>query len=431
MANLFGTDKDDVKKKQQDIEKTVQEKNITQIHLYFSDVLGDLKLLTLSAKLLPEVFEGKTMFDGSSINGFSSIKNSDLFLRPDLDRPRYEQDGEENILAFFCDVCTPEGERYEYDPRNVLKDALERAARDGYSVFVGAEPEFFIFDENGEFYDEAGYFSTRSEDKGYEVRQHIANRLSGVGFNIEAVHHEVAPAQHEIGIKYDDALHTADNIQFFKEIVKIAAKEKGASVSFLPKPLRDVNGSGMHLNISVWKNDESGNPTTNAFDEVDSDYGLSKTARHFIEGILKHARATAIFTNPLPESYERLVPGFEAPVNICWSPSNRSSMIRIPASRGSATRVEVRNPDPSANPYLALAALIYAGLEGIEQQLVPSSPNEDDLFEYSAKQIESQGIASLPATFHESIQSLKQDNFHDYFNHNMIDRYLSLIQVRK
>ena len=155
MANLFGTDKDDAKKKQQDIEKTVQEKKITQIHLYFSDVLGDLKLLTLSAKLLPEVFEGKTMFDGSSINGFSSIKNSDLFLRPDLDHPRYEQDGEENILAFFCDVCTPEGDPYEYDPRSVLKDALERAARDGYSVFVGAEPEFFIFDENGEFYDEA------------------------------------------------------------------------------------------------------------------------------------------------------------------------------------------------------------------------------------------------------------------------------------
>jgi len=202
MANLFGTDKDSYRKQQAEIEKTVEEKGITQIHLYFSDVLGDLKLLTLSAKLLPEVFEGKTMFDGSSIDGFSSIKNSDLFLRPDLDRPRYEKDGEESILAFFCDVCTPDGERYEFDPRNVLKDALERAARDGYSIFVGAEPEFFIFDENGEFYDEAGYFSTRSEDKGYEVRQHIANRLSEVGFNIEAVHHEVAPAQHEIGIKY-------------------------------------------------------------------------------------------------------------------------------------------------------------------------------------------------------------------------------------
>jgi len=202
-------------------------------------------------------------------------------------------------------------------------------------------------------------------------------------------------------------------------------------VSFLPKPLRDVNGSGMHLNISVWKNDRDGKPTDNAFEEPDADYGLSTTARHFIEGILKHARATAIFTNPLPESYERLVPGFEAPVNICWSPSNRSSMIRIPASRGSATRVEVRNPDPSANPYLALAALIYAGLEGIEQQIEPSAPNEDDLFEYSAKQIESQGIASLPATFHESIQSLKSDSFHNYFNEDLIDRYLSLIQVRK
>ena len=431
MANLFGTDKDSFRKQQEEIEKTVQEKGITQIHMYFSDVLGDLKLLTLSSKLLPEVFEGKTMFDGSSIAGFSSIKNSDLFLRPDLDRPRYEQDGEESILAFFCDVCTADGERYEFDPRNVLKDALERAARDGYSIFVGAEPEFFLFDEKGEFYDEAGYFATRSEDKGYEVRQHIANRLSEVGFNIEVVHHEVAPAQHEIGIKYDDALHTADSIQFFKEIVTLAAQEKGARVSFLPKPLRDVNGSGMHLNISVWNNDKNGNPIDNAFEEPESEYGISLIARHFIEGILKHARATAIFTNPLPESYERLVPGFEAPVNICWSPSNRSSMIRIPATRGSSTRVEVRNPDPSANPYLALAALIYAGLEGIEQKLEPSPPNEDDLFEYSVKQIESQGISSLPATFHESIQSLKQDRFHDYFNHDLIDRYLSLIQVRK
>lgn len=392
----------------EDILKIAKEENVRFIRLQFTDLLGTIKNVEIPLSQLPKALDNKMMFDGSSIEGYVRIEESDMYLYPDLSTwVIFPWVAEDRVARLICDVYLPDGQPFPGDPRGILKRALQDAEAMGYtSMNVGPEPEFFLFrtDEKGyptmELNDQGGYFDLAPTDLGENCRREIVLTLEEMGFEIEASHHEVAPGQHEIDFKYADAVKAADQIQTFKLVVKTIARQHGLHATFMPKPLFGVNGSGMHCHQSLFTGG------TNAFYDESDKLGLSQIARQYMAGILRHARSMAAITNPTVNSYKRLVPGYEAPCYVAWSASNRSPMIRIPASRGLSTRVEVRNPDPAANPYLALAVMLKAGLDGIRKKMQLPPPTDRNIYVMSDEEREDEGIPSLPADLREALQEL-------------------------
>ena len=396
----------------EDIIRIVREENVRFIRLQFTDIFGAFKNIAITASQLEKALDNKCMFDGSSIEGFVRIEESDMYLYPDLDTflifPWYDEDCK--AARLICDVYKPDGAPFEGDPRGLLKKVLREAEEMGFTGFnVGPECEFFLFnnDEDGhpttKTQDRGAYFELGPTDLGEYARRDMCLTLEEMGFEIEASHHEVANGQHEIDFKYDDALSAADNIMTFKLTVKTIAHQHDMYATFMPKPIYGRAGSGMHVNMSLMRGDR------NAFYDPDDELGLSDVAYSFIAGILAHARGMTAVTNPLVNSYKRLVSGYEAPVYIAWSASNRSPLIRVPASRGMGTRLELRNPDPSANPYLTLALCLAAGLDGIRRGLKPPHSTEGNIFELSEDEREEKGIESLPSNLKEAVRAMKKD----------------------
>ncbi|WP_025025985.1 type I glutamate--ammonia ligase [Bacillus mannanilyticus] len=396
----------------EDIIRMAKEENVRFLRLQFTDLLGIIKNVEVPISQLPKVLDNKMMFDGSSIEGFVRIEESDMYLYPELDTWMIFPwtTGEGKVARFICDIYNPDGTPFEGDPRGVLKRVLKDAEALGFTAMnVGPEPEFFLFktDENGEptldVNDKGGYFDLAPTDLGENCRRDIVLTLESMGFEIEASHHEVAPGQHEIDFKYTDAVTAADYIQTFKLVVKSIARQHGLHATFMPKPLYGVNGSGMHCHQSLFSGKE------NSFYDESDELGLSETAKHYLAGLLKHARSFAAITNPTVNSYKRLVPGYEAPCYVAWSAKNRSPLVRIPASRGLSTRIEVRNPDPAANPYLALAVMLAAGLDGIRNKLKLVPPTNRNIYIMNEEDRKEAGIESLPSTLKEAIEELKSN----------------------
>ena len=396
----------------EDIIRIVKEEDIEFIRMQFTDIFGQLKNVAITASQIEKAVNNQIMLDGSSIEGFVRINESDQYLYPDLDSfvvfPWRPQHGK--VARLICDIYNPDGTPFVGDPRGVLKRVLKKAADMGYDTFnVGPEAEFFLFqtDEEGKpttkTNDEAGYFDLGPLDHGEGTRREICIALEQMGFEIEASHHEVAQGQHEIDFKYAEALKTADNIMTFKLAVKTLAQKNGLHATFMPKPIYGINGSGMHTNMSLFKNGK------NVFYDPDGEKGLSKEAYSFIAGLLAHVKGMCAVTNPLVNSYKRLVPGYEAPCYLAWSASNRSALIRIPASRGQSTRVELRSPDPACNPYLELAVLLAAGLDGIEKGMVPPAEITENIFKMDDDARAAAGIDSLPGSLEEAIKAMQAD----------------------
>ena len=397
-----------------DIFRMVEEDDVEFIRLQFTDIFGTLKNIAITSSQLEKALDNKCMFDGSSVEGFVRIEESDMYLYPDYDTfeifPWRPQQGK--VARLICDVYTPDGKPFEGDPRWILKKTIKEANEMGYRFDVGPECEFFLFhtDDNGLpttlSHEKAGYFDLGPNDLGENIRRDMVLTLEEMGFEIEASHHEVAPAQHEIDFKYDEVLKTADNIQTFKMTVKTIAKRHGLYATFMPKPKFGISGSGMHINMSLAT--EEGK---NIFADENGKIGLSDDAYHFIAGIMKHARGMSAITNPLVNSYKRLVPGYEAPVYIAWSAKNRSPLIRIPESRGNGTRVELRNPDPTANPYLVLALCLAAGLDGIKNKIEVPESVDCNIYEMTPGERRAAGIENMPADLKEAVDCLVADEF--------------------
>jgi glutamine synthetase len=390
-----------------------EKNNVHFLRLQFTDIDGIIKNVEVPESQFGKALAGEVMFDGSSIEGFTRIEESDMVLIPDLDTfavfPWETEHG--RVGRLICDVANPDGSPFPGCPRSLLKKQLKRAKDMGYQVMAGPEAEFFLFqvDSDGnpvtETHDRGSYFDLSPVDKGEEARRDIALVLESMGYEVEAAHHEVAPGQHEIDFKYADAVKTADNIVTFRFVVKKVALQHGLHATFMPKPLSHVNGSGMHMNMSLFT--LSGD---NAFDDPDGRNGLSAPARGFIAGLLKHAKAFIAVTNPLVNSYKRLVPGYEAPINVAWSEKNRSPLIRVPARKGKEARCEVRVPDPSCNPYLALTVLLAAGLDGIEEGLDCGTPVNENIFKMSEREKRRRKISQLPSSLFEALNSLEKDD---------------------
>ncbi|MFE9077404.1 type I glutamate--ammonia ligase [Bacillus mobilis] len=396
----------------EDIFRLAEEENVKYIRLQFTDLLGVIKNVEIPVRQLTKALDNKMMFDGSSIEGFVRIEESDMYLYPDLDTwvifPWTAEKGK--VARLICDIYNADGTPFDGDPRNNLKRVLKEMEALGFSNFnLGPEPEFFLFkvDEKGnptlELNDNGGYFDLAPMDLGENCRRDIVLELEEMGFEIEASHHEVAPGQHEIDFKYANAIRSCDDIQTFKLVVKTIARKHGLHATFMPKPLYGVNGSGMHCNLSLFKNGE------NVFFDQNGDLQLSDDARHFIAGILKHAPAFTAVANPTVNSYKRLVPGYEAPCYVAWSAQNRSPLVRIPASRGISTRVEVRSVDPAANPYLVMATLLAAGLDGIKNKLTPPAAVDRNIYVMTKEEREEAGIVDLPATLAQALVTLQSN----------------------
>ncbi|HEX3011726.1 MAG TPA: type I glutamate--ammonia ligase [Syntrophomonadaceae bacterium] len=393
--------------------KLAHDENVQLIRLQFTDILGVMKSVSITVEQLEKALDGELMFDGSSIEGFVRIEESDMYLRPDpntfLILPWTSSISEGKTARLICDIVNPDNEPFIGCPRYALSKVLAEAKDMGYTMQVGPEPEFFMFhlDENGkptlETNDTASYFDMPPVDKGEDARRHMVETLKKMGFEIEAAHHEVAPGQHEIDFKYTDALRTADNILTFRIVVRTVAQMHGLHATFMPKPIYGISGSGMHLHISLFKDGQ------NIFYDANNPDGLSNTCRNFIGGVLEHARSISAITSPTVNSYKRLVPGYEAPIYIAWSYRNRSPLIRIPARRGIGTRIEVRSPDPTCNPYLALAVILKAGLTGIKNNIEAPAPIEQNIYEMDLATRKDKGIKSLPENLYEAIDELRND----------------------
>ena len=395
----------------EDILRLVREEDIQFIRMQFTDIFGQMKNVAITASQIEKALDNQIMMDGSSIEGFVRIEESDQYLWPDLDtfailpwRPQYGK-----VARLICDVHNPDGTPFVGDPRGVLKRALARAGELGLTFNAGPELEFFLFqtDEDGrpttKTSDEAGYFDLGPLDHGESTRREICLCLEEMGFEIEASHHEVAAGQHEIDFKYTEALQAADNIMTFKLAVKTLAQKNGLHATFMPKPVSGAAGSGMHVNMSLFREGR------NAFYDEADPRRLSPLAYQFIAGLLGHVRGCCAVTNPLVNSYKRLVPGYEAPCHLAWSTGNRSALIRIPTPRGSGTRVELRSPDPSCNPYLAFAVCLAAGLDGILRRLTPPAESNENLYAIAAD-LEAQGVRRLPASLEAAIHALEADS---------------------
>ncbi len=394
------------------IKKIAKEENVRFLRLMFTDIFGTNKNVEVPISQLDKVLANKLMLDGSSIEGFVRIEESDMYLYPDLATwmifPWENEYGK--VARLICDIYNPDGTPFAGDPRGNLKRSLEKMESLGFTSFnLGPEPEFFLFklDDNDNITmnlnDAGGYFDLSPTDLGENCRRDIVLELEKLNFEVEASHHEVAFGQHEIDFKYANAIEACDNIQTFKLVVKTIARKHGLHATFMPKPLFGINGSGMHCNMSLFKEN------TNAFYDKTDDLQLSQNAYHFLAGLLKHARAFTAICNPTVNSYKRLVPGYEAPVYIAWSGRNRSPLIRVPESKGASTRLELRSVDPTANPYLALSVLLQAGLDGIENQLTPPKPINRNIYTMAKKERTDNGIYDLPTTLHEALKTLDED----------------------
>ncbi len=394
-----------------DVLELAEANNVRFMRLQFTDILGINKNVEIPPSQFSKALEGNIMFDGSSIEGFVRIEESDMLLRPDLSTFRIFPWGnpENRIARLICDITTPDGEPFPGDPRAALRRQIARAAAMGFTMNAGMEAEFFMFrpDAAGNAttvtHDVGGYFDLAPADLGEDARRAIVDTLEQMGFEVEAAHHEVAHGQHEIDFKYANALATADNITTFRFVVKYVAQQFGLVASFMPKPIFGQNGSGMHTHQSLFRGRE------NAFFDPAAEWQLSATALHYIGGHLRHARGYCAITNPLVNSFKRLVPGYEAPVNVAWSMHNRSPMIRIPAKRGLGTRCEVRIPDPAANPYLALTVMLAAGLDGIETKADHREPVNTNIWEMSHREKRRLRIDDLPHDLNEACDELEKD----------------------
>ena len=397
------------------IKAVIKEKNIEFLRLQFCDIHGQVKNMAVPATQVDKVLNNECMLDGSSIKGFRNIETSDMYFFPDLSTftilPWREDKLEgANVARLICDIHNPDGTPFEGCPRANLRRVIKKAKDMGIVMNVGPEAEFFLFkkDENGIpttlTHDKAGYYDVGPDDLGEGIRRNIVRVLTKMGFEIEASHHEVARGQHEIDFKYADALTTADNIVTFKYAVKAVAYQMGVHATFMPKPIFGINGSGMHCNISLFKDGK------NAFYDPERAYGLTETALYTIGGLLDHVKAFTAITNPIINSYKRLVQGYEAPVYLAWSLANRSALIRVPAKRGNATRVELRSPDPSCNPYLALAVMLESILDGLENKTKPPLPVENNIYKMDDKERKRAKIESLPGSLIEAIEIMKKSN---------------------
>lgn len=410
-----------------DIMKMVAENDVRFIRLQFTDIFGTLKNVAITISQLEKALDNKCMFDGSSIEGFVRIEESDMILRPDLNtfcmfpwRPSPNR-----VARLICDVYSPDGTPFQGSPRQVLKNVLADCKNMGYELNVGPELEFFLFhtDEEGgptlKTLDNGGYFDMGPIDLGENARRDMVLTLEEMGFEIEASHHECARGQHEIDFKYSEALETADRMMTFKLAVKTVAHRHGLHATFMPKPIFGIAGSGMHLNMSL------SSEKKNAFTDENDNNGLTPIAYHFIAGIMKHIKGITAITNPLVNSYKRLVPEYEAPVYIAWSAHNRSPLIRIPSAEGHASRIELRSPDPSANPYLALALVLAAGLEGIREKLEPPASVDGNIYEMTAAQRKRHHVESLPGDLKEAIEEMKKDKLiRSILGEHMFEKYI-------
>lgn len=413
----------------EDIIKLVEEEDVEFIRLQFTDIFGNLKNVAVTAGQLEKALDNECTFDASSIAGFAGVEESDMYLHPDYGTleifPWRPQQGK--VARLICDVYRPDRQPFAGDPRYVLKRALAEAEEMGLTFRVGAECEFFLFhlDENGMpttlSHENAGYFDVGPMDFGENARRDMVLTLEDMGFVVEASHHAAAPAQHEISFQYDDALTTADNIMTFKLAVKSIARRHGLHATFMPKPKSGVNGSGMHINMSLLRGER------NLFAKEDSESELSREAYWFLGGILRHMRGMTAVANPIVNSYKRLIPGYEAPVYLSWSANNRSTLIRIPASKGNGARMELRSPDPAANPYLALAAILRAGLDGIKNELEPPKCVAGNLFAMSEQERQQRGIEVLPGTLMEAVDCMEQDDFmRQTLGEHLFEQYIAL-----
>lgn len=398
-----------------DIREIIKTENVEFLRLQFSDVFGTIKNVEVPVSQLEKVLDNKMMFDGSSIDGFVRIEESDMYLYPDLSTflifPWATDSRGGKVGRLICDIYTVDGEPFAGDPRNNLKRVLREMNEAGFDDFnLGTEPEFFLFklDEFGnpttQLNDKGGYFDLAPLDMGEDTRREIVLEMEKMGFEVEAAHHEVAPGQHEVDFKYADALDAADNIQTFKLIVKTIARKHGLYATFMPKPVAGINGNGMHVNMSLFKDGKNV-----FFDEAGADR-LSHTAYSFLGGLLEHAANYTAITNPTVNSYKRLTPGFEAPVYVAWSGSNRSPMVRVPASRGQSTRLELRTVDPTANPYLAFAAVLGAGLDGVRRDIEPRDSVDQNIYLMDESERRKAGITDLPDTLLDAVNSFEGDD---------------------
>jgi glutamine synthetase len=397
-----------------DIRQHLKDQEVKFLRLQFSDIMGHTKNVEIPASQFEKALEGEITFDGSSIEGFTRIEESDMLLRPDHNTflifpEALEGSGRGKVARLICDVAQPDGKPFPGDPRYALKRQLEKLQKVGFdNLYAGPEPEFFLFTRDPEgrpttiTNDAAGYFDLAPIDRGEEARRDMVSTLVEMGFEIEAAHHEVAPGQHEIDFKYADALTTADNIITFKMVIKRIALKHGLHATFMPKPVAGINGSGMHTHLSLFRNGK------NAFAEEKGNLQLSKTALQFIAGLLEHADEMVAITNPLVNSFKRLTPGYEAPTNVAWSASNRSAMIRVPAKRGASTRCELRIPDPSCNPYLAFTVMLAAGMSGMAQNLTPPPPIQRNIYQMSVRDRRKHKVKELPGTLREALQIMKR-----------------------
>ncbi len=420
-------------KTKEDVMELVRELDVRFIRMQFTDILGVTKNMDIPVEQLPKALDGQLLFDGSSIEGFVRIEESDMLLKPDPSTfavfPWQEQ-GEGATARLICDIYNADGTPFGGDPRGTLKRVVAEAAAMGYTMMVGPEPEFFLFQREADgkpstkTNDQASYFDLGPVDRGEECRRDCVLALQKMGFEIEASHHEVAPGQHEIDFKYADAVQTADNIATFRFVVRTIALQHGLHASFMPKPIMGVPGSGMHLHQSLFKDGK------NAFFDEHAANGISPVLMHYMAGLLKHARAYTAICNPLVNSYKRLVPGYEAPVYIAWSERNRSPLVRIPARRGNSTRVELRSPDPSCNPYLALAVTLAAGLDGIKRQLTPPAPVNRNIYLMSPEERRAEGIHSLPGGLSEAMRDLEEDEvIQEALGHHIYANFMEAKQL--
>lgn len=399
----------------EDILRLAKEQNVRFIRLQFTDILGCMKNVAITINQLEKALDNECMADGSSIEGFVRVEESDMYLYPDYDSfvvLPWDHERYGTTARLICDVYNADRTPFIGDPRNVLKRAIEKADKMGFKFNVGPELEFFLFhtDDEGrpttKTHDKGGYFDLDNVDLGGNCRRDMCIALEEMGFEIEASHHECAEGQHEIDFKYGDVLDVADKVMTFKYVVKKYAQMHGLYATFLPKPIYGIAGSGMHTNMSLF--DKEGN---NVFYDPDGEFGLSKIALQFIAGIMKHIKATTAINNPLVNSYKRLVPGYEAPVYVAWSASNRSALVRVPKARGKGTRVELRSADPACNPYLEMALCLLAGLDGIEKGYMPPKSTVKNIFDMTPEEREADGITSLPGSLEEAVNEFESSEF--------------------
>ncbi|MBI1849094.1 MAG: type I glutamate--ammonia ligase [Planctomycetes bacterium] len=399
-----------------EILRTTKQEKVRFLRLQFTDILGQIKNVEVPERQFDKALDGEVLFDGSSIEGFARIEESDMLLKPDLSTfaifpwEAKNGEGQGRVARIICDIYHPNGEPFAGCPRQALKRVVARAAKLGYATAAGSEAEFFLFHKNatGEAttitHDSGGYFDLAPIDKGEECRREIVNVLEAMGFEIEAAHHEVAPGQHEIDFKYQDMIRTADNLSTFRFVVRKVALDFGLHATFMPKPLFGENGSGMHTHQSLFRDSK------NAFYDPKGKWQLSKVALAYIAGLLRHARGFCAITNPLINSYKRLVPGYEAPTHITWSERNRSPLARVPDRRGDGTRVELRMPDPACNPYLAFTVMLASGLDGIANGWDPGEPVNKNIYKMSYRERRKHRIDSLPGDLNEALALFEKDD---------------------